>query len=228
MMHYWGSFAVMGMACALVACPLKLPGMSADAGQDAAPEAAAPAEGTTPDAAPAEAAEAINASEMTRYPDEKPVDHAPLTADGGGNMRTQAGGGGDLVMILKHGTEVEKVAEHGSYYLVVADDAKDSSKKLMGWIAESAFNGSAHPAVVATTDGGTHTTPPVEVDAGAKPGPARPLDIHKNANGSCATGYASCAALCRATCKVPGDCGPVANVKCVSNFCLGPGAQPCR
>jgi hypothetical protein len=214
------------MSCGLLACPLKLPGMSADAGQDAAGEAAAPVDSTAPSAAPADNADAVNASEMTRYPDEKPVDHAPITAEAGGNMRTQAGPGGDLVMILKHGTEVEKIAEHGGYYLVIADDAKDSSKKLMGWIAEAAFTGGAHPVYTTVTDAGTH---PAVVDAGAHPvAPAHPLDIHKNANGTCAAGYASCAALCRATCKEAGDCGPVPNVKCTGGFCLGPGAQPCK
>jgi hypothetical protein len=202
-----------------------------DAGQDAAPEAAAPGDVTADGAAApgADTSEAINAAEMTRYPDEKPVDHAPITAEGGGNMRSQAGPGGDLVMILKHGTEVEKLAEHGNYYLVLADDPKDSSKKLMGWITEAAFNGGAHPSTIVTTgDAGAHTTPVAVVDAGVKPAPLRPLDIHKNANGTCAAGYASCSALCRATCKVATDCGPIPLVKCSEGFCLGPGALPCK
>jgi hypothetical protein len=217
--------AVVVMAGALVACPLKMPGSGSDAGQDAAGEASV-ADIAPPEAGPA--AEAINASEMTRYPDEKPVDHAPITAEAGGNMRTQAGSGGDLVMILRHGTEVEKLAEHGGYYLVLADDAKDPSKKLMGWVAESAFNGGggSHPVVVGVTDGGVK--PVAVVDAGVKPAPLHPLDIHKNADGSCAAGYASCSALCRATCKQVSDCGPIPLVKCSAGFCLGPGAQPCK
>ena len=80
---------------------------------------------------------------MTRYPDEKPVDHAPITTEAGGAMRSQAGTGGDLVIVLKRGTEVEKLAEHDVYYLVLADDPKDPTRKLMGWIAESAFSGGA-------------------------------------------------------------------------------------
>ena len=52
---------------------------------------------------PARPARRSNESEMTRYPDEKPVDHAPLTAEVGGNVRTQAGPGGDSVIVLKSG-----------------------------------------------------------------------------------------------------------------------------
>jgi hypothetical protein len=223
----WGWVAVAAMASALVACPLKKPGAS-DGGEDGSAEASAVA--AAPEARPADA---INASEMTRYPDEKPVDHAPLTAEAGGNMRTQAGPGGDLVMVLKRGTEVEKVAEHGNYYLVVADDAKDPSKKLMGWIAQAAFNGDGpHRAPAEVGDGGVHHvdagTKPVVVDAGTKPGPLRVLDIHKSADGSCAAGYAPCSALCRATCKTVSDCGPLPLVTCTGGFCLGPGAQPCK
>src|SRR5580692_8428462 len=100
----WGSFAVAAMACALVACPLKKPGASDGGTDDGAPQASA---APVPDAPPSPA---TNASEMTRYPDEKPIDSATLTAESGGNMRTQASAGGDLVMILKRGTEVTKVA----------------------------------------------------------------------------------------------------------------------
>src|ERR1019366_2300359 len=170
-------------------------------------------------------------SEMTRYPDEKPVDHAPLTAEAGGNMRTQAGPGGDLVMVLKRGTEVEKVAEHGNYYLVVADDAKDPSKKLMGWIAQAAFNGDGpHRAPAEVGDGGVHHvdagTKPVVVDAGTKPGPLRVLDIHKSADGSCAAGDAPCSPRCRAPCKTGSGCGPVPLGTCTRG--PGPARRPPR
>jgi hypothetical protein len=227
MMRAWGCVAVAAMASALVACPLKKPGAT-DGGEDGSAEASAAA---APEAGPAEA---INASEMTRYPDEKPIDHAPLTAEAGGNMRTLAGAGGDLVMVLKRGTEVAKLAEHGNYYLVLADDPKDPSKKLMGWVAESAFNGEAPhkgQSEVTGADGGAHVVDAgakPSVDAGTKPGPLRILDIHKSADGSCASGYAPCSALCRATCKTVSDCGPLPLVTCTGGFCLGPGAQPCK
>jgi hypothetical protein len=181
----------------------------------------------TPEAAPP--GEAVNASEMTRYPDEKPIDHAPLTvAEQSANLRTQAGTGGDLVVVLKKGTEVQKLAEHERFYLVLADDPKESSHKLMGWVSESAFESGpsrrAEPEV--RGDGGA---PHVAADAGTKPepGPAKPLDVHKTPNGGCPPGYAACAALCRLTCKSDGDCG-VATAHCTGGFCLGPGAAPCK
>jgi len=222
MMRGWGCVAIAAMASALVACPLKKPGATDGGPDDASAEASAV---VVPEAGPAEA---INASEMTRYPDEKPIDHAPLTAEAGGNMRTQAGAGGDLVMILKHGTEVSKLAEHGNYYLVLADDPKDATRKLMGWVAEAAFSGEAPQhhgggGEIAVVDAGAHV-----VDAGTKPLPLRILDIHKSPDGSCASGYAPCSALCRATCKTVSDCGSLPMVKCTGGFCLGPGAQPCK
>jgi hypothetical protein len=188
------------------------------------------------------APEATNATEMTRYPDEKPVDHAPITAASNGNLRTEAGPGGDLVIILKRGTEVAKIAEHGGYYLVEADDPKDTTRKLMGWVPESVFSGSGErpepehnehgnvpPLPSKLSDAGP--APHAVADAGGKPqvptpGPAKPLDVHKT-NGACPAGYASCAAVCRLTCKSDAECeDPAAH--CSAGFCLGPRAVPCK
>ncbi len=185
--------------------------------------------------------EAVNASEMTRYPDEKPVDHAPITAEAGGNLRTQAGPGGDLVIPLKRGTEVEKIAEHGEYYLVLADDPKDATHKLMGWVADSAFGASAQspspgpfpmphrgePETKGDAGGSPlHTI----LDAGAKPtptAPPKPFDVHKTNGGVCPSGYAPCSAVCRLTCKAAADCG-TSTAQCTGGFCLGPGASVCK
>ena len=155
-------------------------------------------------------------------------------------MRSQAGAGGDLVMVLKRGTEVEKLAEHGGYYLVLADDPKEASRKLMGWIAETAFTRGAEPhrAEPEERDGGHARPPPAPiipeppvphvVDAGAKPasGPAKPFDVHKT-NGTCPPGYGSCSAVCRLTCRTEADCGDPGAL-CSAGFCLGPRAVPCR
>src|SRR5580704_2467026 len=192
MMRAWGCFALAATASALMACSLlKKPG-AVDGGDDAPSGSASAAVEAGP------IAEAVNESEMTRYPDEKPVDHAPLTAESGGMMRTQAGPGGDLVIILKKGTEVQKVAEHEGYYLVLADDPKESTHKLMGWIAESAFGGGGGPLHRTEPeprgDGGA--APHGGADAGTRPpGPIRPLDVRK-ANGVCPPGYSACAAVC--------------------------------
>jgi hypothetical protein len=209
------------MASGVMACSLlKKPG-AGDAGEDAGSAA------VTPEAAPP--GEAVNASEMTRYPDEKPVDHAPLTvAEQSANLRTQAGTAGDLVVVLKKGTEVQKLAEHGGFYLVLADDPKESSRKLMGWVSENAFEIGPSRRAEPEPHGDGGVAPHV-ADAGTKPapGPAKPLDVHKEANGGCPAGYAACGAVCRLTCKADGDCG-VGTAHCTGGFCLGPGAVPCK
>jgi hypothetical protein len=226
MKRAWGSLGVAAFASGVLACSmLKLPGAAVDAGQEAAvSEAPAP----LPDAAPPAAVDAVNASEMTRYPDEKPVDHAPITAEAGGSMRTQAGAGGDLVIVLKRGTEVEKIAEHDVYYLVLADDPKDPTRKLMGWIAESAFSGGlprkGEPEPrgdggAAPPHGGTKPTPTTP------PGPVKPLDV-KKVNNACPPSYASCGAMCRLGCKTDAECG-LSTAHCSAGFCMGPGAVPC-
>ncbi len=221
MVRAWGWFALAAMASGVMACSLlKKPGAGASDGG----EEAGVASGAVPEAGPP--GEAVNASEMTRYPDEKPVDHAPLTVESSASLRTQAGSGGDLVVVLKKGTEVEKLADHESSYLVLADDPKDATRKLEGWVAESAFGAAPH--------GRAEPEPPphfVVADAGPKPpspppGPAKPLDVHKT-NGTCPPGYASCAAVCRLTCKIEAECG-IATAKCTGGFCVGPGAVPCK
>ena len=223
----WGlrSAAVLSIV-GLAACSvMKLP----EAGDGGAPASSASA-----------APEAANATEMTRYPDEKPVDHAPITAEANGNLRTEAGSGGDLVIVLKRGTEVEKIAEHARYYLVEADDPKDTTRKLMGWVPESVFSAGERPEPEHNEHnehGGGSTPPLPKVDAGAhavvdagpkppEPAPARPLDVHKT-NGACPAGYASCAAVCRLTCKTDAECGDPA-ARCSEGFCLGPRAVPCK
>jgi hypothetical protein len=224
MKRAWGCVAVAAMAGTLVACSLlKKPG-SVDGGDDGASASAA----ITPEAGPL--GEAVNASEMTRYPDEKPVDHAPLTAEAGGSLRTQAGSGGDLVIVLKRGTEVEKVAEHASYYLVLADDPKDATRKLMGWVSESAFSAGPSRRNEPEPRGDGGVAPHVAADAGTKPpappGPVKPLDVRKT-NGTCPSGYASCGAACRMTCKAEGECG-LSIAHCAAGFCLGPGVAACK
>jgi hypothetical protein len=102
---------------------------------------------------------AANESEITRYPDEKATPGATLTTVGSAELRTEVGAGGKLVVVLKKETEVSEVAEHAAHMLVVADDPKDASKKLIGWASEEAFEGKVMGhghAVVAAGDGGMH------------------------------------------------------------------------
>jgi hypothetical protein len=125
------------MACVLLACPKK---QAANA--DAGPEdsgAAAVVEAAAPSLA-------ANESAVTRYPDESAVNNTAQTVRWPvANVRTQASAaGGDLVAAVKGGTEVQKIAEHQSYALVVFNDPTDSSKKDMGWVSDAVF--SAEPA----------------------------------------------------------------------------------
>jgi len=73
-------------------------------------------------------------------------------------------------------------------------------------------------------DGGTT---PVSTDGGSAPAcKPQPLDLKKNANGTCNAGYAVCGAMCRMSCKADADCC-LATAHCTGGYCLGPGATPC-
>jgi len=233
-------------ASAIAGCGfLKKPG-AADAGADAEVDsglAVAPS-ASGPTAAPtAPAITAANESQVTRYPGEQ-AEPGPLTLDGDASLRTAAPTG-DLVLLLKRGTEVEKVSEYQSYYLIQVEDPKDPTRKLLGWVPATAFsNGKpvavvsdagVKPAVVTVTDGGAKPAvvvdagaKPVVVDAGAKPvTPAvvKPLDV-KKVNNACPAGYGSCGAVCRLSCKADADCG-LATAHCTGGFCIGPNTKPC-
>ncbi|HLK40256.1 MAG TPA: hypothetical protein VKU41_26070 [Polyangiaceae bacterium] len=226
MLRAWGWLGVISMAGALVACSMLKKKAPADGGEDAP----AASESAVEAAAPA-AALAANDSEVTRYPDEKAVDHAPLTTVVPAYLRTQANAG-DTVVALKTGTEVEKLAERGNSYLVLADDPKDPSRKLMGWVSESSFAaGAAHVvhggAVAADAEAPGHDAGHGAGPApGPAPGPPKPLDTRQT-NGACPAGYNKCGAACRLACKADADCG-LGTAHCAGGFCMGPGAAACK
>jgi len=216
------------MASALVACPFKKKGPS-DGGEDAVAAASASAE---PPAASAQQ-QAANESQVTRYPDERPFDHATVTTESSANVRTQAGSGGDLIIVLKKGTQVDKTAEHGESYLVIAEDPKDPSRKLMGWVVESAFG--PEPVVVRRHehDGGAGT--PVDAGGGADAGktptvdagtqPSTSVCVKQKPPGSCPAGYVVSQAVCRVPCKAATDCkGP--EPKCNAGLCYASNGCP--
>jgi hypothetical protein len=100
---------------------------------------------------------AANESAVTRYPDETAVNGTPMTVRWPvANVRTQAtAAGGDAVAAIKSGTEVQKIAEHQSYALVVFTDPTDSSKKDMGWVSDAVFSAEpAHKRVLVHCGGG--------------------------------------------------------------------------
>lgn len=206
---------------ALPACSmLKKPG-AADAGDGGESEASAVAE------AAAAAPLAMNEGDITRYPDEKSSTGSTLTTEAPADLRTEVGAGGKLVVVLKKGTEVDKVAEHAGHYLVVAEDPKDASRKLMGWAGTGAFTVGTFRGPIVVHDGGAAA--PVEggahaattSDAGPAPAPATggaAACVKQNPPGHCAAGYNVSGAVCRLPCKAATDCsGP--EPKCNGGLC---------
>ncbi|HEY8040836.1 MAG TPA: hypothetical protein VIF15_13620 [Polyangiaceae bacterium] len=132
MVRAWQWVAVSSMTL-LLACPPKK--AVDDGGADSAPTATAEVE-----AGPAPLA--ANQSDITRYPDETSINHAPISTRWSiSNVRTQASTtSGDLVASIKSGTACDKIAEHGNFFLVVFDDPSDPNKKDMGWISQAVFS----------------------------------------------------------------------------------------
>jgi len=137
------------MTCVLSGCPHKQ-AATADAGpEDSGATAAVEAAAAAPLAA--------NEAAVTRYPDESAVNGTSQTVRWPvANVRTQASAaGGDLVAAIKSGTEVQKIAEHQAYSLVVFADPTDSSRKDMGWVSDAVFAPEpAHKRVPAHCGGG--------------------------------------------------------------------------
>jgi hypothetical protein len=208
----WAAAAVAVSLLPLCACSMLKKGEAGDAGEGGASEAAAP----VVEAAPPLAA---NEVDVTRYPDEKATTGSTLTTEGNAELRTEVGTGGKLVVVLKKGTEVDKIAEHASHYLVVAEDPKDATRKLMGWAADSAFSAAAGGFHGAAPN--EHNEHPTKGDAGAVP-PGAPtaggFSCVKQEAGKCPAGFKVNGAVCRMTCKAPADCkGP--EPKCNGGVC---------
>jgi hypothetical protein len=211
---------------------LKKPGGDAgDAGE--AGEAVGPVEAA---AAPL----ASNEGDVTRYPDEKATVGGALTTEAPAELRTQVGAGGKLVVVLKKGTEVDKLAEHAGHYLVVGEDPKDASRKLLGWASESAFGivvhhrehdgGVGEGGALAAGDGGAHAAgdggaspareggaPAAATDAGSAPATGS-VCVKQSPPGTCPAGFTVSGAVCRVPCKAATDCkGP--DPKCNTGLC---------
>ncbi|MGH7270755.1 MAG: hypothetical protein ACREJ3_10020 [Polyangiaceae bacterium] len=214
--------AGLGMMMALAACSFLKKPAGSDAGIDAGVMDAALASADA-GARPL----ASNQSQVTRYPDEKAIEHATVTTEFPVGLRTQAGAAGDLIVNLKKGTEVDKLAEHGDSDLILCDDPKDSSHKLMGWLSETAFSAAQRRSEL----GAGHETSPASVDAGAQPssphGRVTHLSLPRGKDGSCPAGYKACGAACRHTCKTSADCG-MATAQCQHAFCMTPGLSICK
>ena len=170
----------------------------------------------------------MNEGDITRYPDEKSSTGSTLTTEAPADLRTEVGAGGKLVVVLKKGTEVDKLAEHAGHYLVVAEDPKDASRKLMGWAGTSAFTvGTFHGPIVVHDGGGRRTggrgrargdDGRRRAGAGTRDGRAA-VCVKQKPPGTCAAGYNVSGAVCRLPCKAATDCsGP--EPKCNGGLCF--------
>ena len=174
---------------------------------------------------------ASNQADVTRYADERPTPGSTLTTESAAELRTEIGTGGKLVVIVKKGTEVSKLSERGGHYLVITEDPKDPTRKLLGWSSESAFGGGgglhAGPAGAHTGDGGVEAGKAAAGDAGggaavdAGGGAASVVPGYscvKQQGGKCPAPYVVSQALCRLPCKAASDCkGP--DPKCNGGLC---------
>jgi hypothetical protein len=201
---------------------------------DKSPEAAAPVAPVAseePEAAAPVVASAANEADITRYPDEMPIDHVLATTHVfASGARTQASAtGGTLVGSLKAETDVDEIAEHQGFALVYFIDPRDASRKLLGWVSKVDFSvPSAAVGVVKPVgpDAGTAPPPPPATAPATAPAapPARALDVRQD-HGACPGGYARCGAMCRLQCGTSADCG--GSARCLHGLCLGMGSAPC-
>jgi hypothetical protein len=201
---------------------------------DKSPEAAAPAPVATevPEAAAPVVAAAANEADVTRYPDEAPIDHVLATTHVfASSARTQASAtAGTVVGSLKAETDVDEIAERQGFALVYFIDPKDQSRKLLGWVSKVDF--AVPPAAVGVrplADGGAAPAPPpatgpATVPAPPATAPQRTLDVRQE-HGACPGGYSRCGAMCRLQCGSSADCGGTA--RCFHGLCLGAGSAPC-
>ena len=124
------------LAWAVLSCrPFRIP--PGDAGADDA--GGGPGGGGESNGSPI----ADNDADITRYPDEKAVDHVlGVTRLAASNARTQAGANaGTVVAALPPGTSVDKIAVRRGWFLVVFIDPRDPSqgRRVLGWLDPADF-----------------------------------------------------------------------------------------
>jgi hypothetical protein len=223
MARAWRWFAYGTFLTGIVGCSLLKKHAPPDAG-DGAAEASVSAE---VEAAPAPLA--ANEADVTRYPQEKPESGTGTVEEAIATLRTETGTKGGLVAVLKKGTVVDKIAEHEGYSLVVAEDPKDPTRKVMGWTGNYAF------VLLHKRDAGVLGEGGVLADAGAGPaqadgGPAPTpsgdiVCVKQTTPGACPTGFLVSNSVCRTKCSTPADCkGP--DPKCNAGKCYN--ANGCK
>jgi hypothetical protein len=114
------------------------------------PDDPAPSQATLPWAA--------NAGDVTRFADEEPFGPPAVVSQDKTVIRT--GPGGEIVATLPAGTDVVKLASHGSDDLVCFDEPKPHGRHLMGWVSQAALTDPAPPPEPSADDGGEPPAPP--------------------------------------------------------------------
>jgi hypothetical protein len=189
-------------------CKKAAPVAAADAGEGGPTAPVAQVEAAAPLAA--------NEADVTRYPDEKATPGSTLTTETPAELRTEVGAGGKLVFVVPKGTEVDKLAERASHYLLVVADPQ--ARRLMGWSSEGAFGGAGgfHPGGAAVHPGDAGK---VVADAGSVPAGSSGFSCVKQKAGKCTAPYVVSQAVCRLPCKLGADCkGP--EPKCNAGLCF--------
>lgn len=101
---------------------------------------------------------AANANEVSRYADEEPFGPSATVSQDKTKVR-KIPGSGDLVSTLPAGTEVTKLAAHGTDDLICFDEPQ-GGRHLMGWVPQSSLSDSAPPAPPPSAEPAQDAGPP--------------------------------------------------------------------
>jgi hypothetical protein len=169
----------------------------------------------TPPAAVDPIAAATNAANVKQYPSETKLP-APLPAK---LISTTAAvrispQGGEQIQVVKHGMDVNVVAQDKDYYLVLYPDPKEASKQMAGWVYKDALDLSGG-ALGAKGEKGEQGTAGSAANAktGATTKPAGALGA--SAKLTCKTGEAHILTdrdFCATSCKDDKDCAKLGGV----------------
>ena len=93
-----------------------------------------------PTVADASTFSAANAADVARYANEKPVADADDKIHHDMRVRTiPSTKEGDVILALRAGTPVKKVAKRGQWFLITFADPKEKARTLLGWTWDQAF-----------------------------------------------------------------------------------------
>jgi hypothetical protein len=116
---------LLSILAALAGCKSKAGATNADGGA------------ATADAAPRPLAS--NQAKIIRYKDETDVDPPTGVIQWAAENVYTAAGGTDLIVTLRRGTDVQKIARRDNFQLLVFVNPGDPTDHLMGWINDEAF-----------------------------------------------------------------------------------------